>query len=389
MRQYYSQTFFYLGERVRLARVRLGLSQLDLAQRLGHKTRKKVVEIENFTRELDYAEVEELGKVLKKPYWYFTDPYQLVCTEKFRYRTTAQLSKRELANFEKSMRQYVGNYRFLLNYFQRKEKSQAPKFDLRLPFVVNSPAEFAVNAGERMADILKLGTKPIDKLQSALAEKLGIMTLMLDVDNYKIAGASLNLPEAGFICINRHLPKNKRSFAIAHELFHLLTWYSLPYDRTSRAKQKLQKVEELADIFASSLLMPRQKVEQLVTVGKQQVATHWVVETVADLGVSALALQERIKQIGDQSGKDLSAVFKQLKLDKLATSSKDNEPAPPFAKRYLELITKGVEEPLMSTVAGVHKLGCDNFEAAGEIFATYGVRPPDTLAGALPNLRKR
>lgn len=372
-----------------MVRMQRGLTRQELAERMGFGNARTVAAIEKFEYRLDFLKLKKVAKALRKPNWYFCNAFLLVCEEKFRYLVTGKVDKQQLGKFEETMREYVGIYRFLLNYFNIKDKLQAPKFDLRLQFDVSDPEEFAVNAGEKIASILQLGMKPIDKLQSALEEKLGIMTVMLDADRQAIAGASLSLPEAGFICVNRHLPQNKRSFTIAHELFHLLTWDALPYDRTSRAKIKYRKAEELADVFASSLLMPRQKVVQIEGIGKKQQVSAWVVENATDLGVSAQALSLRIKQIGEQRGKDYSSVLAQLNLPKLDVKVRDRMPAKPFAKKYVELIARGIEEPLMSTISGVHKLGCKTFYEAADIFATHKAKPPQTLRFAMPDFRKR
>lgn len=379
----------YIGPRVRIVRSRRGLSQQELAERMGLGDGKKIAAIESSRRMINFAELVKLAEALDAERWYFTDPFILVCEEKYRYLLSAPVGKRELDKFEEKMDEYIGNYRFLLNYFKKKDKQRTPKFDLRLPFELNSPAEFAVNAGERLATILGLGSQPIDKLQTALEEKLGIMTLMLDIDNKAVEGASLNLPEVGFICINRHLSKSARSFAIAHELFHLLTWDSLPYDRTSRATKKLKKIEEMADLFSSSLLMPRQRVVQIERINKKKVASEWVVENATDLGVSARALQVRIQQIGEQSGRDLSSVFEQLNLPKLDAKINNVEPALPFSRLYVELVSRAVDEPLFSGMAGTYSLGCETFFEAGEIFHAYGVTAPETMEFAMPIHRKR
>lgn len=287
------------------------------------------------------------------------------------------------------MNLYLGYYRCLLIYFTKKDKLRVPKFDLQLPFTVTSSPEFAVNAGERMADILELGTKPVDKLQTALEDKLNIMTLMLDVDNKAISGAALSLPEVSFICVNRQLPKNKRAFTIAHELFHLLTWDALPYDRTSTAKTKAHKVEELADLFASSLLIPRQTVVQIKGIEKKQVARQWIVKNATDLGVTARDLQVRIKQIEAVSGENLSEVIDHLNLAQLEAKIQDNEPAPPFSLNYAKLIIRAVEEPLLSAITSVSWLGGETIDDAGDIFYAYGLEGPDLLQLGMPNSKFR
>lgn len=370
MRKAYTENHFFMAARVAFARKQRRLSQQQLADRAGLGSTRKIAAIENFAYRLDFEQLDRLTQVLKKPRWFFTNPYLLVCEENFRYFLTGRVGKRQLANYEDRMRKYVGIYRFLVNFFNKKDQQRAPKFDFRLPFTVSSPAELAVNAGEKMASILKLGKNPNTQLQTALEKKLGIMTLMLDADTPAIAGASLNLPEGGFICINRDLPPNIRNFTLAHELFHLLTWQALPYDSNSPAKTRLRKVEELATVFASSLLMPRKTGVQLATHGNKQVATALELENAADLGVVAESIQVGIDEQFDAQIPDFAQ-------------------APPFAKNYVQLIARGIDEPIMSAMSGTHKLGCETFQEACDLFHTYGVTAPETIEFAMPQYRKQ
>lgn len=389
MHQEYLKMYFFIGERIRDARLKKGLTQAELAKLAGLSSGRFVASIEEWERDAPIPEVRKIAKVLGKPARYFVDPFLLVCEQKFRYRITREVNTSAVKKFEETMRYYVGIYRFLLNYFKLKEKQRTPKFDLRLPFEVNSPPELTVNAGEIMAAILQLGQNPIDKLQSALEDKLDVMTLMLDVPQKSIAGAAISLKEASFICVNRKLPKHERAFTIAHELFHILTWDRLPFERTSRAKQKLRKIEALADLFASSLLMPRQSLVQIEDDGNNQMATQVVATNVEEIGVTTPAVQARLTEMATHRGRRFASVLNQLNLPKRITNSTEDEPALPLAKKYVELIGKGIDDAVMSTISGVHKLGYQTFDEAANLFATYDATPSQTLRMFMPDFRKK
>lgn len=379
----------YFGERVRIARTQRGLTQQELAEHMGLGDGQKIAAMESGKRGIKFQELELLAKALKKTTWFFTEALELVCEEKPRYLITGKVAKTEITAFErKHMNKYLGAYRFLLGYYRLKAKRTTPKLQIGLPLKANSSPELAVNAGEHIAYLLDLGTTPVDDLQAALEKKLGIMTLMIDADP-AIAGVSLSLPEVSFICVNRQLPKNKRSFAIAHELFHLLTWETLAYDNKTTPKKKIRKIEQLADYFASSLLIPRQAVTQITTMGTKQTTSSWIVENATDLGVSAQALQVRIKQIEALTGRNLSGILDDIDLPKLEPKIKQSKLPPPLAKLYVQLVAKAVDEPLITTMMGVEALGCKTVYEAGDLFATYGVTAPETLEFAMPKYRKR
>lgn len=377
----------HFGQRVKIARAHCGLTQQELAQGMGLSC-GQVAAIEREKRGISFEELKALAKVLKRTIYYFIDAFELVCEETPRYLLVDKVAKREIKDFEENiLYKRLGAYRFLLSYYKAKKQLAIPKLDLYLPLTIKSSVAEAVNAGEQIANSLNLGTTPIDKLQTALEAKLGIMTLLLDT-HPGIAGVSLRLPEVGFICVNRQQPKNKRSFAIAHELFHLLTGDKLAYDNTT-PKKKIRKIEQLADYFASSLLIPRQKVTQITKkVGSKQTTTNLLVENITDLGVSAQALQVRIKQLEAATGRDLSAVFADLDLPKLEPQSKDSELPLPLAKLFVELMAKAVDEPLMPGMGAVREMGCKTFYEACDLFAGYGVAAPETMRFAMPHRRK-
>lgn len=84
----------YLGPRVKITRVQKGLTEQELAKRVGFASAKQVVAIEKSRRSLKSEELEKLAKALGKPWWYFTDPATLVCEEKYRYLVDRNTSKR-------------------------------------------------------------------------------------------------------------------------------------------------------------------------------------------------------------------------------------------------------------------------------------------------------
>lgn len=265
---------------------------------------------------------------------------------------------------------------------------QTPQqLDLRLPLKFKSTPDLAGTYGEHIANLLELGDKPVATIQTALENKLGIMPLMLDADP-RIAGVSLSLPEVGFICVNRCLPKNKRSIALAKGLFYLLTGDTLPYAESKISKKKTHQVEQLATNFVSSLLIPRKTVTKIRHTDTKQATTRWLVKTASELGVSAQALQLRSKQIEACTGRNLSAKLDTLDCSKLEPKITDGKLPQPFSKKYVELVAKAVDEPLTSGMSATHILGCKTFYEAGDLFAAYGVTAPETMEFAMPKYRK-
>ncbi len=59
------------------------------------------------------------------------------------------------------------------------------------------------------------------------------------------------------VLINRREVAGRRHFDLAHELFHVLTWDTMPPDHVEAAVETSRnRVEQLANKFASAVLMP-------------------------------------------------------------------------------------------------------------------------------------
>src|SRR2546429_7733579 len=83
-------------------------------------------------------------------------------------------------------------------------------------------------------------------------------SLVLMVDPIKgVSGAACRLPELDVVLINRREIAGRRHFDLAHELFHIFTWDAMPPEHIEEVTPKTRtRVEQLADSFASAVLMP-------------------------------------------------------------------------------------------------------------------------------------
>ena len=114
-----------------------------------------------------------------------------------------------------------------------------------------------MDAGERFVSDLELGPMPELCLAAAMEEELGILVLMVDAQE-GISGAACRLPKLDAVLIARREVAGRRNFDLAHELFHILTWDAMPPEHVEVASDfGGNRVEQLANNFAASVLMPR------------------------------------------------------------------------------------------------------------------------------------
>ena len=139
------------------------------------------------------------------------------------------------------------------------EVGEKPPLERRaLRLTKNSRFEDAAEAGERFAAERNLGDVPAQRLAEAMERELDILVLMITPSHAGVSGAACRLPDLDVVLINRDEVPGRRHFDLAHELFHILTWEAMPPNHIEDATETggANRVEQLANAFASALLMP-------------------------------------------------------------------------------------------------------------------------------------
>ena len=286
-----------IGARIKALREERKLSQDELARMFGFKDRQTVSAIETGERRVSAEElllaVEKLGASLD----YFTDPFQLAGEGRFSWRRDPRVGLESIKAFERIAGGWIAANRALAGQIGRP----GPILRHALKLTPQSSFEEAMAAGERFAKDFELGTVPAEKLPEAMEQKLGILVLMADaIDG--VSGAACRLPDLDVVLINRHEVAGRRNFDLAHELFHILTWDAMPPEHLEEATETSKiRVEQLANSFASALLMPEASLRQF---GVDEIdpltdgVIRWLRETADMLQVTATALKWRLVALG-------------------------------------------------------------------------------------------
>ena len=210
-----------------------------------------------------------------------------------------------LSRFEAKAAGWVGILRWLRA--QSPVERSSLGYSLRLD--VKSTFEQAQQSAENLVEQFALGPVPALKLANYVETQLDIPVLFVDTDvefldvKGTISGAACHLSELGVVLINRRESPARRNFDLAHELFHILTWERMaPEPRESnslcdRSNAHSKRIEQLADNFASALLMPCSSLDALIDPERANDAVH-LAEVAHQLRVSAEALGWRLKGLG-------------------------------------------------------------------------------------------
>jgi Zn-dependent peptidase ImmA (M78 family)/DNA-binding XRE family transcriptional regulator len=359
-----------IGIRLKALREARGLSQDELARIFGFKDRQTVSAIETGERRVSAEElllaVDKLGEQVD----YFTDPFRLEGEGKFSWRQT-KVPLKQLESFERVAARWIAALRTLAP--QVGKPASVLRQSLRL--TPRSTFEEAQEAGERFAADFELGDVPSARLAEVMERRLGILVLMVDAIA-GVSGAACRLPDLDTVLINRGEVAGRRHFDLAHELFHILTWDTMPPEHVEEASEiSKNRVEQLANNFASAVLMPRAVLEQYGPWEGNLVAKlNKVSET---LGVTGTALKWRLVAIGLLSSAQAKTIADASLRNNGAKAKKTTTP-PLFSRPFMEVVTLAIDEGRISLRKAADLLDTTTDEFS-DLCAAHGLEAPEEL----------
>lgn len=253
-----------LGRRLKAAREACGLTQEQVAQRLG-VSRPTVTQMELGNRPVTSLELEKLA------YLYCRDIGEFVADQFEEEDALAALfrAEPEIAQQQPivdSLRACLALAREVTNLetILGLRRDTAGKVSYAAP-VPGSRWE-AIQQGEQAAEQerrrLGLGWVPVPSLAEIL-ETQGVRTAVVNLPR-EVSGLTINHPSVGlFIVANRSHATVRRRFSLAHEYAHVL------FDRrlkgiVTRTEDRDEPIEVRANAFAAAFLMPEEGVRHFV-----------------------------------------------------------------------------------------------------------------------------
>lgn len=370
-----SPTSFQVGPRVKYARERLNMTRETLAGLLGFKDRQSISDIENGKRAVKADELLELSDALDQEVEFFLDPFNVVAEAQYSWLAADDLPGEELDRFESSASSWVG----VLHWLHQQEQREGADYDfLSLRMKESSTFEQAHYYGERLAGVLQLGLVPAASLAECLEAKLAIPVLFVDTSEklpkHAISGAACQVDVFSAILVNRQESAARRNFNLAHELFHTLTWEALPPShRESNSVEhhaRLKRVEQLANNFASALLMPRKSLEHFIDPARAQDVQH-LADVADQLQVSTDALGWRLLHLGRIDEQTRAALAAQRRPDQQATPNL-------FSMSFVQKLHVALNKGRVSARKVAKAMGMP-LSALTDLFEVYGMPVPFEL----------
>lgn len=286
-----------IAVRTRSLRSDLKLTQEDLARALGLGSRQIVANIESGERAVSPEELVRLAEALNTSVADLLDPFRLVGEEvAFSFRS-AGADASEIERFSETAGRWLATYREL----QREMRpGGVSHFYRSMDLSVTSTFEQAQAAAEELRQDWELGPRPAKNLAAAIEQHLQAIVLRVDMPA-GISGAATILDGLRAIFINAREAVGRQSFDVAHELFHLLTWRAMPPEPVEPIqvpRTKGARVEQLANNFASALLMPRDVVAAAWERRGGLEIHDWINAEASQFLVSSDALSWRLLNLG-------------------------------------------------------------------------------------------
>ncbi|MEU6023572.1 XRE family transcriptional regulator [Micromonospora sp. NPDC047134] len=234
-----------IGEQVRQARMSLGVSQQDLADRVG-LDRTMLAKVEAGTRRVDGVELARLSRALKVSMEYLIEPRPAVLSRRAVLLTeeTDTVAGRSSERLEIALAEWLRNVRQLVSIGTLQTHPVR-----QYPHAVTSEAD-ARQAARWLRQQMGLDSEPIGSIMQ-LCERAGQWVLVADLPG---DGASLIDGDLAVAVVSTEGDPGRRRTTAAHELGHLVIGDEYSNDlgvSASRADREL-----VIDAFAAELLLP-------------------------------------------------------------------------------------------------------------------------------------
>lgn len=357
-----------VAERLRHYREERDLTQEALCAAIGINSRQTLAEIEGLKRPITAEELARAASALNVSIEHFLDPFRLLGEGQFNFRMD-EATPSVVSEFEERVERWVAMYRHL-----GEEEGAPPTImsDRLHGLTRHSEFEEVEAAAERLVQRWKLGRCPAARLPSAIEERLGALVLFVDAPK-GISGAAVHLKDLETVLVNRTESPGRQSYDLAHELFHVLTWQQMPPRRVETigaARGKGSRVEQLANCFASAVLMPAEAVHHRWNASHGLSAGLWIAHQANEWRVSIPALTWRLVTLKLIS----KAERAQLEADGRSSRGVTDTPMPlPFSRMFLERIQRAIASGRLGEAVATRALDLEYVEDLEELFAAHGL----------------
>jgi Zn-dependent peptidase ImmA (M78 family) len=235
----------------------------------------------------------------------------------------------------------AARYAQLEQWCGEKASRALPEFQLDF---ASATAADATRLAEDVRRAMDLGSIPAAALLRTLEDCYGVKVFyerLTEAHDGDCSAACARGEFGSALLIDASEPPWRRNFSMAHELFHLLTWKSTRNRAGEPVDSWPQRIEQLADTFAGSLLLPADSLSDRFTARAQdgKITYGELVRMARDFDVSTHALLIRLRDLRHIKASDVDRLLKDETFRRVDEASWVDREAPsiPFSVRYTEL----------------------------------------------------
>lgn len=357
-----------IGKRLKVLRESRSISQETVAELIQIKDRQTISAIETGHRRMSVDELIRAADVFDVSVDYFTDPFRLEGEGQFSWRSNGA-EPSEIKECEARASSWIALFRVL----RKRLNVEQPLFRHSLSLSKQSSFDDASTVGERICSEYALGEIPAKQLSGFMEEHLNFLVLNVDM-GASISGAACRVSDLDVVLVNQNDSEGERNLTLGQELFHLLTWDSIPprYIEDVLASPR-SRASMLGDTFVGAILMPSSSLPRYgswADLSSGQLITK-LNSTAIELGVTSQALKKRLVTLGLLNRKVAESVSDRS-LRKSVGDTARKEVPPRFSKRFMEVIGQAVDLGHISVRRTANVLDV-NIEDLHDLFMTYSV----------------
>lgn len=350
-----------LADHLRRARERVHLTQEQVEQRTDIGT-STLSELENGHREPSLVQLDRLARVYgRSAAWFLEDaPEEADEVVLWRQRPEQPVAAEVGARFL----QLCEQFRDLEVWCDEPVDGELSKPTLR-------PRErFGFRDAARLAkhvrDDLQLGDRPGEGLMRTLEEVCGVKVFHLRVEPEGTAACAWSESFGAAVLLNAGNVPWRRSFDLAHELFHLLTWELFRPGWCGDPLVASELEERLANVFAENLLMPEEPFFLAVDRRMKSPDPGRIDQVHAlarEFGVSVPAVLVRMKFLFDLEEEAVAAAREEWPRTARYFEDRDREPTPERPERFRALALTALRRGELSIGRFAEYMGISRYRA--------------------------
>ncbi|MCJ7578997.1 MAG: XRE family transcriptional regulator [Candidatus Aminicenantes bacterium] len=367
-----------LAKRLKKERESLDFTLKEVSDKLEFNNYQTLSSIEAGERVIKAWELAKLAEIYGRDIDFFLNLDSIQKDARILWRSPESSPQKTTVQ-----RQFISICKRYQNLLKLLEEPKTPKAGSKLSIdkhelLAKSAFKDVENHANAYIRILDLGSRPACLLPKILEEEMGIKIIFLPLDSNISGGSTIDEEFGMAILVNSNDAPWRRNFDLAHEFFHLITWDDFsPEEIYQNDAFGKNRIEQLADVFASSLLLPEKEIREEFekrTVAKSILHLN-LVNIARDFDVSIEALLWRLVNLDLLKRENIQDELEKGTIKDVDKKNRHSDWAetvkPHLSNRYISLAIKAFHLGKISKGKLAEYVG-ENYSAIPSFLKKYG-----------------